>query len=116
MTQTITTHKINGTNNNLKIETFDTPAGNNHHYRISTEIGNKVDTNITFQHGTTDTNGITNETLLAIIIHRLQSFQKGPHACRENALALTKTEEALHWLQARTRARTERGVENTTQP
>jgi len=31
--------------------------------------------------------------------------------CRENACAITKLDEALHWLEARTRDRTERGVE-----
>ncbi len=31
--------------------------------------------------------------------------------CRENSLAITKLEEALHWLQARTSNREARGVE-----
>lgn len=39
------------------------------------------------------------EILLAIVIDRLRSFQSGPFSSRENALALTKCEEALHWLQ-----------------
>lgn len=70
-------------------------------------------------------NGITNEALLAVVIDRLRSFQngvpgddlhltaKGQFACRENALALTKLEEAMHWLNHRTRARESRGVEGT---
>lgn len=72
-------------------------------------------------------NGITNEALLAVVIDRLRSFQngapgddlhltaKGPFACRENALALTKLEEAMHWLHHRTRGRVARGVEGTLQ-
>ncbi len=58
-------------------------------------------------------NGITNEVLLAIVADRLRAFQTGPYACRENALALTKIEEAAHWLQHRTQARMRRGVEGT---
>lgn len=34
--------------------------------------------------------------------------------CRENSLALTKLDEALHWLDARTRDRKRRGVEGTS--
>ena len=60
-------------------------------------------------------NGITQEVLLAILMDRLRSFQSGPYACRENALALTKLEEAQHWLQARTIGRMKRGVEGTHQ-
>jgi hypothetical protein len=58
-------------------------------------------------------NGITGEALLAIQIDRLRSFQAGPYACLENAIALTKIEEALMWLQRRTVARIKRGVEGT---
>ncbi len=59
-------------------------------------------------------NGVTQEALLAIVIDRLRSFQKGPFSCRENAIALTNCEEALMWLQKRTRERLARGVEGTT--
>src|SRR6266700_4844812 len=31
-------------------------------------------------------NGVTQEALLAIVIDRLRSFQKGPFSCRENAI------------------------------
>lgn len=55
--------------------------------------------------------GVTNEVLLAIVIDRLRCFQAGNYPCRENAIAITKCEEALHWLGARTRARQQRGVE-----
>ena len=53
------------------------------------------------------------EALLAIVIDRLRSFQKGPFSCRENAIALTHCEEALMWLQRRTVERIKRGVEGT---
>ena len=58
-------------------------------------------------------NGLTQEVLLAIVADRLRSFQAGKFACRENALALTKIEEAQHWLHSRTLARMSRGVEGT---
>jgi hypothetical protein len=35
--------------------------------------------------------------------------------CRENSLAITKLEEALHWLEARRRNREARGVEGRSQ-
>ena len=56
-------------------------------------------------------NGCTQEDLLAIVIDRLRHFQVGAFACRENALALTRIEEALHWLNHRTADRLNRGVE-----
>ena len=58
-------------------------------------------------------NGVMNEDLIAMVIDRLQGFQTSPFSCRENALAITKLEEALHWLRHRTIAREKRGVEGT---
>lgn len=56
-------------------------------------------------------NGFTNEALLAIVEDRLKSFQTGPFNCRENAVALTKVQEAMMWLNKRTADRVYRGVE-----
>lgn len=58
-------------------------------------------------------NGVCNEDLIAMVICRLEHFQKGPFACRDNAVAITKLEEALLWLRKRTIAREARGVEGT---
>lgn len=72
--------------------------------------------NVLFQNGPikeVGVNGITQEALLAIVIDRLRGFQSGPFACRDNAIALTHIEEALMWLQRRTRERIKRGVEGT---
>ena len=60
-------------------------------------------------------NGIHHEDLLSILIDRMRGFQSGDYACRENAIALTNLEEALMWLQKRTRDRMARGVEGTHQ-
>lgn len=128
----ITTHKVNPANDKIDILVNDQPGagGANHRYELTgfdtrdnpssadaygyaSSFSKQV---ILFQNGPiakSGVNGITQEALLAIVIDRLQSFQAGPFACRENALALTKCEEALHWLHHRTRARMARGVEGT---
>lgn len=58
-------------------------------------------------------NGVANEDLIAMVICRLEHFQKSEFACRENAMAITKLEEALLWLRKRTMGRAKRGVEGT---
>ena len=58
-------------------------------------------------------NGVCNEDLIAMVICRLEHFQKSEFACRENALAITKLEESLLWLRKRTMGRENRGVEGT---
>ena len=69
---------------------------------------------IQFQHGPRNVEGskpgVTDGVLLAILIDRLRSFNAGPFACRENAIALTHMEEALHWVKHRADARAKRGV------
>lgn len=64
-------------------------------------------------------NGAFVETVLEAAIGRMRFYQTGSNgkfACRENALAITHMEEALHWLNARTAAREKRGVEGTHTP
>lgn len=61
----------------------------------------------------TEPNGAFVETVLAAAIQRIEWYQITKFRCRENALAITKLEEALHWLNARTAAREARGVEGT---
>lgn len=58
-------------------------------------------------------NGIFVEDLIAVCIHRLQGFLNGPLASRETSLAVTKLEEAKHWLLARQSDREQRGVIHT---
>lgn len=106
-----------------QITVMDGPGagGACHEYEIRWEpktTAEKSQIAISFQNGPikeAGVNGTTQEALLAIIIDRLRSFQAGPFACRENAIALTKIEEALMWLQRRTVARIKRGVEGTNQ-
>lgn len=88
-----------------------------HEYQINAKLeANAIECNISFQNGPIQENGVNGcqqEDLIAICIDRLRSFQAGDYACRENALVLTKLEEALHWLNHRTRDRQSRGVEGT---
>ena len=110
----ITEHKVNPINDSIRIQVLDEPGagGASHHYLIACGDGSTQE--IRFQDGPIGecgANGSTQEVLIAICLDRLRSFQQGEFGCRENALAITKLEEAQHWLFHRTRARMERGVE-----
>lgn len=122
----VTSHKVNGLNEALRIEVTDEPGagGANHVYQIVTNPGAGPTAiaaqihHVRFQNGPileAGVNGISNESLLAIVEDRLKCFQAGPYSCRENAIALTKIQEAMHWLHHRTRERVARGVEGTSQ-
>lgn len=111
-------HIVNPTNDVISITVTDEPGagGANHEYEIGYETQKMGDVlcKLSFQSGgiaEVGVNGVTQEALLAVCIDRLRSFQKGPYSCRENAIALTKLEEGLHWLQQRTLDRMRRGVE-----
>lgn len=56
-------------------------------------------------------NGCFTETVIVAAIDRLEFYQRGKYSCRENACAITKLQEALHWLQHRTAEREARAVE-----
>lgn len=126
--RTLTGHKVNGLNEALEITVVDEPGagGACHEYRIDlldnvARPGDQPATKplsvtLQFQNGPVKDagfNGITQEVLLEIVADRLRSFQAGPHAGRENAVALTHLETAQMWLQKRTRDRMARGVEGT---
>lgn len=55
-------------------------------------------------------NGTTLEEMLRVSIERLQDLNNR-FACRENSIAITKMQEALMWLNERTKNREKRGVE-----
>lgn len=129
--RTLTDHKLNGLNEALQIQVLDEPGhgGACHRYAIRPEdpittadpVGSsqrsRAACDINFQNGPINehgVNGISGEALLAIVIDRLRSFQAGEYKCRDNACALTHIEEALMWLQKRTRERLARGVEGTS--
>lgn len=69
---------------------------------------------IIFQDGTVPekgNNGVTMESLLAIVQDALTHFQEGPYPCDENAEALEGVTKALDALNDRTRNRMKRNVE-----
>ena len=55
-------------------------------------------------------NGCQIDDLITFTLGTIQTFNK-KFPCRENSLAITKLEEALHWLDARKRDRETRNVE-----
>lgn len=115
----ITTHKVNGLNEALKVAALDEPGQGNacHSYSITPTTGNALGVRIDFQNGplkeTVYPNGLSNESLLAIVRDRLEGFQSGPYACELNQIALRSVINAMAALNARTSERVSRGVEGT---
>ena len=72
---------------------------------------------ICYQHGIVDEhgqNGAFVEDVIEAARQRLLFFNSIPKfRCRENSVAITKLEEALQWLDWRTRQRVLQGVENS---
>ena len=132
MSRLLLSHAVNPANDKLEIEVQDEPGagGACHRYVIS---GFNTKTNpsdpfvalygkpaehstVLFQNGPiaeVGVNGITHEALLAVLIDRLEHFQRGPFACTENERALTALQQAQWWLHQRTKGRMDRGVEGT---
>ncbi len=105
----------------LWIEVYDEPGpgGACHHYGIVGVGEHFTLLSIDFQEGPvceTGVNGITNESLLAIVIDRLEGFQRGPMPCDENRIALFHARKALESLHDRTRRRLAAGVEGRGKP
>lgn len=99
-------------------------GGANHRYRIVSDPDKHnpeqfVDTTIQFQNGARNEwgsiFGVIDTDLLEIVRDRLNGFQQGEFATRENAIALTHIEEALLWLNKRTEDRIERNVLGTNE-
>ena len=87
-----------------------------HHFEVVAVADENPLVKIDFQEGPINecgVNGCCNEDVINMVITRLEGFQKSEFACRENALAITKLEEALLWLRKRTLGREQRGIEGT---
>lgn len=91
-------------------------GGAHHNYVIDLQDGNKQ-VPIDFQNGARklpdSIHGVLDTDLLEIVRHRMQCFQQGEFATRENAIALTHIEEALLWMNKRVEDRIERNVLGT---
>lgn len=108
--------------NDLFVDDVPGPGNGRHRYVVMPKDGNPDDNcppllYIHFQEGARNTEGSTpgvlDSDLLEIVRNRLQYFQKGECATRENACALTHIEEALMWMARRADDRAERGVLGT---
>lgn len=128
----LTSHRVNPANDRLAVTVLDEPGsgGACHLYSIT---GFDTATNpsdpfvarhgasakhstVLFQNGPiaeVGVNGVTHEVLLAILIDRLEAFQRGPFANEYNAAALAHLQSAQSCLLDRTRERMARGVEGT---
>ena len=112
--RTVEYYKANEVERAIKITADDRDeSGASHDYELFVD-GQRADTKIHFQKGPiaeAGINGLTNESLLAVVIDRLDGFLSGKFPSRETAVAKTKCEEALMWLNKRTHDRLARGVE-----
>ena len=116
----ITDHKGSTLNNDLEITRKDASesSGAGKIYEIAynfTHNGYAILEEIQFQDGELKdgVNGITDESLIAIVLDRLRGFNEGRFRCRENSLAITHLEEGLMWLQKRAVRRQNEGIEGT---
>lgn len=119
----IKSHQINECNKAIQIVALDEPGigGACNSYRVTHSTasgpckGEPSHTYLTFHSGPVveGINGLTNEVLLAILIHRMEGFQTGKFACPENDNILRHLEEAFWASVDRTIGRMQRGVEGT---
>jgi hypothetical protein len=117
---TITTHHDgHGLNESLAIYKDEPgPGGASHYYSVQI-VGEGINPRdvaafVQFQKGPRNEPdsipGVTELALLAIVRDRLESFNAGEFRCRQNAISITKIEEAMHWLKDRADERARRGV------
>lgn len=99
----------------FKSENFNDPDGRPAGGYVE-GIGLRID----WQNGPLSVDGVRREpsgafveTVIAAALQRIEYYQNSQFKCRENALAATKLEEALHWLNSRTARREKQGVEGT---
>ena len=128
MDRAIEIHKGNVLNDAIRVTAMGEPGPGGAHlrYRVCVPMLNPVEHHITensiraatycdirFQNGDPNVqiNGISNESLLAVLIDRLRGFQRGPFPSPENHQALVCLLSAMDYLQKRTSERVERGVE-----
>jgi hypothetical protein len=62
------------------------------------------------QYLVTVADGTTNEDVLEVLINRMEYLQ-GKFPCKENEYAISNLQQALIWLNERTKNRVQRGVE-----
>lgn len=120
MTRTIERIQKRENLNTIKTDSPIGPGGAYHTYvilRVDTIAYLQPIAEIQFQkgprHDPKSTHGVLDTDLLEIVRDRLTCFQQGEYATRETAIALTKIENALVWLNKRVEDRIERNVLGT---
>jgi len=123
MRRLIETHKTGSgdLNDQLEVACMDRPSkvggGACHVYEVAAaDDPMRRFARIAFQHGPIkehSLNGCSDESLLSILIDRLEHFQAGPHACDDNAETLVHLENALECMHERTKKRIAANVEGT---
>lgn len=105
------------------IEVADNPGtdGCHHRYRVyqSNENPFFVVGDINFQNGPVKNgqfNGVTEEVILAVLIHRYESHQDGPFKCSFNHVVLEHLKQAMSVAHKRTKDRLLRAVEGDFKP
>lgn len=99
----------NEPNTKITIAACEAGAGGSYtHYKVGHD-DSPAHVDIIFQ--TLERKGLTNEVLLAIVLDRLQGFQKGEFPCSENAEAILGVAKALDALKRRTLRRGVAGME-----
>lgn len=81
-------------------------------YEVSSDKNDKNISKLDFQKGPINVhgvNGLTFESLLSVMIHRLNLLNSKFH-CKENDLALSNMQSALDALLSRTKDRSNRGI------
>lgn len=116
-------HDGHGLNERVSItrdERDPNAGGASHHYRLMFQHGPDDEQEVgflQFQHGARSVegskSGLLEGALIAVLLDRLRAFQAGPYPSRQNAIALTKLEEALFWIKDRAHERARRGVLGT---
>jgi hypothetical protein len=97
----VTTHQHDDLNKDIRIEWFDEPGvdGSNHEYILSLEQGNGQSATCATLcfHKIGDlevVNGITDESLVAVLMHRMDAISKGPQSCEEAKMAFYRLQAA----------------------
>jgi len=117
-TTPVTLHRLPGIshlNDAIEVLACGAPGNGGAHFMYT--LGHKSPSGdavacLKFQQGdpAAEINGLSNEALLAVLLHRMAGFQSGPFKCRDNAIIITHLEDAMLRMNRRTIERHGRGV------
>lgn len=109
----LTDHKVTGADAGPTLHVMATSDVDKNACRHYTTTAAATVSDIFFQKGSIKeggVNGITNEVLVNIVLHRLQVLQSGKFPCQENEEAIALARDLLATLKRRTENRVSRGV------